>query len=654
MVPWALKPRRCSWAIMGEHMMHGGGGGFHMLRTRDLDKDIKLSEGLIRRVYRFADHYHARILTYLVLIVLASAVNAAGPLLGRAIIDDALIGRNRTLLLQLVAAVFAVALVSTLLTIINRYVSSKIGEGIIYDLRTALFNHVQRMPIAFFTRTQTGALISRLNTDVIGAQRALTDTTGTIVSTIVDVAITLTVMFLLDWKITLISLVLIPIFVLPSRSIGKTLQKFAKRQMEQNAAMNTQMTERFQIGGALLMKLFGRPSAENAAFQERAGAVRDLGVRSSIYGRFFFALFGLVAAMGTGLVYWLGGLQYLRDSKSFSIGTISAFAIYLMRLYAPVTMLTNARVELMTAFVSFDRVFEVLDFPSSIADKPSAVDLIEPKGRVEFDHVWFRYPPGSEVSIASLEGDRVDVGYDKDAWVLKDVSFTLEPGQMFALVGPSGAGKTTLSYLVPRLYDATQGAVRIDGNDVRDLTVASLADAVGMVTQDAHMFHETIRTNLQYAAPDATEADLIEAAKSAQIYDLIASMPDGFDTTVGERGYRLSGGEKQRLAIARLLLSNPAIMILDEATAHLDSESEQLIQRALAIALAGRSSLVIAHRLSTIVSADKILVVNDGRIVESGPHHELLAGSGLYQDLYRTQFQAGAAALASVDAPAQH
>ncbi len=635
-------------------MMHGGGGGFHMLRTRDLDKDIKLSEGLVRRIYRFAKHYHGRILAYLALIVLASAVSAVGPLLGLEIIDKALLGHNRTLLFQLVGAIFAVAMFGTLLTITNRYLSSKIGEGIIYDLRTALFSHVQRMPIAFFTRTQTGALISRLNTDVIGAQRALTDTTGTILSTIIDVVITLSVMFWLDWKITLISLVLIPVFVLPSRRIGKTLQKFAKRQMEQNAAMNTQMTERFQIGGALLMKLFGRPSTESNAFQERAGAVRDLGIRSSIYGRLFFALFGLVAAMGSGLVYLLGGLEYLRDPKSFTIGTISAFAVYLTRLYGPITMLTNARVELMTAFVSFDRVFEVLDFPSSIADKPSAVDLIEPKGRIEFDHVWFHYPPGSEVSIASLEGDRVDVGFDKDAWVLKDVSFTLEPGQMFALVGPSGAGKTTLSYLVPRLYDATQGAVRIDGHDVRDLTLASLADSVGMVTQDAHMFHETIRTNLQYAAPDATEADLIEAAKSAQIYDLIASMPDGFDTTVGERGYRLSGGEKQRLAIARLLLSNPTIMILDEATAHLDSESEQLIQRALAVALAGRSSLVIAHRLSTIVSADKILVVDDGRIVESGPHHELLAGSGLYQDLYRTQFQAGAAALASVDAPAQH
>jgi len=632
--------------------MHGG--GFHMLRTRDLDKDVKLSKGLVRRVYRFAAHYHARILAFLGLIVLASAVSAVGPLLGRAIIDDALIGGNRTLLFQLVGAIFAVAMLGTVLTITNRYFSSKIGEGIIYDLRTALFNHVQRMPIAFFTRTQTGALISRLNTDVIGAQRALTDTTGTIVSTIVDVAITLTVMLLLNWRITLISLVLIPIFVLPSRRIGKTLQKFAKKQMEQNAAMNTQMTERFQIGGALLMKLFGRPGTESAAFQERAGAVRDLGVRSSIYGRFFFALFGLVGALGTGLVYLLGGLAFLKEPESFTIGTISAFAIYLMRLYAPITMLTNARVELMTAFVSFDRVFEVLDFPSSIIDKPSAVDLVAPSGRIEFDRVWFRYPPGSEVSIASLEGDRVDFGYDKDAWVLKDLSFTLEPGQMFALVGPSGAGKTTLSNLVPRLYDATQGAVRIDGKDVKDLTLASLAAAVGVVTQDAHMFHETIRSNLQYAAPDASEEDLIEAAKSAQIYDLISSMPDGFDTTVGERGYRLSGGEKQRLAIARLLLKNPAIMILDEATAHLDSESEQLIQRALAVALAGRSSLVIAHRLSTIVSADKILVVEDGRIVESGPHRELLAGSGLYQDLYRTQFQAGAAALAAVDAPAQY
>ncbi|MEO7818358.1 MAG: ABC transporter ATP-binding protein, partial [Actinomycetota bacterium] len=545
---------------------------------------------------------------------------------------------------KLVGIVFGLAMFGALVTVAIRFLSSKIGEGLIFDLRVALFDHVQRMPIAFFTRTQTGSLISHLNNDVVGAQRAVTDTIGTILSTVIDVTITLTVMFILNWQVTLVTLVLVPIFVIPNRRIGKVLQKFVKRQMELNASMNTQMTERFQVGGALLTKLFGSPKVEIDAFSRRAGDVRDLGIKTALYGRVFFVLFGFTAAVGTAMVYLIGGIKHFDQPDVFTIGTITAFAAYLTRLYAPITMLTNARVEMMTAFVSFDRVFEVLDFPSSIIERVDAIELFEPKGSIDFTGVWFRYPAGSEVSIASLEEGKIDTKYDPEAWVLQDVSLRVERGQMFALVGPSGAGKTTLSMLVPRLYDVTQGVVKIDGIDVRDLTLPSLSRAVGVVTQDAHMFHDSIRSNMLYAKPDATENDLIEAAKAAQIYDLIASLPDGFDTTVGERGYRLSGGEKQRLAIARLLLKDPAIMILDEATAHLDSESEVLIQRALAEALQGRSSLVIAHRLSTIVKADQILVIDGGRIVERGTHHQLLAAGGLYEDLYTTQFSPGATA----------
>jgi ATP-binding cassette subfamily B protein len=612
-------------------------GHWRMIRPNELDQDAKISKDLVWRVFRFAKPYHARIAGYLILIVVASGVAAVPPLLYKAIIDKAIRGGRLDLLTLLAFGVLVVAVASAVLQIVTRLITSKIGEGLIYDLRVALFNHVQRMPIAFFTRTQTGALISRLNNDVVGAQRAVTETIGTILQTVIGVTITLVVMFSLQWQLTLISLALVPLFVIPTRRMGKALQKLIKKQMELNASMNTQMTERFQVGGALLVKLFGSYSTEQGEFGNRAGGVRDLGVKTALYGRMFFVAFGFVAAVGTALVYWIGGRQVIEHT--LTLGTLVAFSAYLTQLYAPITMLTNARVDLLTAFVSFERVFEVLDFPSSIVEKPGAAGLVAPRGLVEFRKVWFRYPRGSEVSIASLEEGKFETSYNPEAWVLKEVSFSIEPGKMVALVGPSGAGKTTISMLVPRLYDVNEGAVQIDGHDVRDLTIASLSKAIATVTQDPHMFHDSIRANLMYAKPDATEAELIEVARAAQIHDLISSLPDRYDTMVGERGYRLSGGEKQRLAIARLLLKDPAVMILDEATAHLDSESELLIQRALAQAFAGRSSLVIAHRLSTIVSANEILVIDAGRIVERGTHFDLLDGGGLYEELYRTQFQ---------------
>lgn len=620
--------------------MHGGGGmGMgRMLRSGELDKDLKLSKGLIKRVAQFARPYRWGLLMLLVTLGIASFLSVYVPgRLAIRIFDDALLVKNRSLLATLVIVFIAVAVSTAIVQVIARWLSSRIGEGLIFDLRVGLYDHVQKMPLAFFTRTQTGALISRLSTDVVGAQRAITETTAGVVSIIMDLGFALGGMWGVSPKLTFISMALVPLFLLPTRKMGKLLQRLIRQQMENNAQMSSQMTERFQIGGALLVKLFGTPHTEVAEFSDKAGKVRDLGIRTAIYGRVFFVMFGLVASVGTGLVYWFGGNDVI--SGDMTVGKLVAFTMFLTRMYMPITMLSNIRIEVMTAMVSFDRVFELLDFPIAIADKPNAVDLENPRGLIEFRDVKFRYPTPSEVTLESLELKGSEARERANDLVLQDVSFTIQAGQMFALVGPSGAGKTTITSLVPRLYEASEGAVLVDGKDVRDLTLDSLRDAIGVVTQDAHMFHETIRHNLQYARPGATEQDIEDALKAAQIWDLIDSLPDRLDTPVGERGYRLSGGEKQRLAIARLLLKNPAIMILDEATAHLDSESERLIQRALAQALSGRSSLVIAHRLSTIVNADQILVIDDGRVVERGTHFELLEKGGLYGELYRTQFQ---------------
>jgi ATP-binding cassette subfamily B protein len=496
---------------------------------------------------------------------------------------------------------------------------------------------VQHQPLSFFTRTQTGSLMSRMNNDVIGAQQAVTNTLGTVFSNIVTVVVTLTFMLALEWRLTLLTLVILPAFIIPAKRMGPTLQRLTRESMQLNASMNNTIAERFNVGGALVVKLFGRHRQESETFADRAGRVRDIGVQTAMYSRVLFVALGLVAAIGTAIVYFVGG--NLAISGTIGVGTIAAFTVYVSQIYQPLTQLANARVDVLTALVSFERVFEVLDFPPLIADRPGAVDLVEPVGRVEFDHVWFRHPAAAVSSIASLEETTAATDTDESDWILRDVSFTVAPGELVALVGPSGAGKTTSALLVPRIHDVSAGEVRVDGHDVRDYTLESLRDAVGMVMQDPHLFHDTIRNNLRYARPDATDDELVEACRAARIHDMIASLPDGYDTVVGERGYRMSGGEKQRLAIARMLLKDPAVVILDEATSHLDSESELAIQQALADALVGRTSLVIAHRLSTIVAADSIHELEYGRNKESGRHDELLRAGGLYTDLYRTQLE---------------
>jgi ATP-binding cassette subfamily B protein len=609
---------------------------------KTVDRDV------VKRVWRFARPYRWMLLLFLGTIVLTALVEVAPPLLFRRLID--LLVSNKDAIDQrafpgdslrtidvLAGAALLLALADAVLGVAQRWWSARIGEGVIFDLRVALFDHVERMPIAFFTRTQTGALISRLNNDVIGAQQALTGTLGTVVSNVISLITTLAVMIALEWRLTLLSLVVLPAFIIPAKRVGRRLQVITREGMQVNASMNATMTERFNVAGALLVKLFGSYDRETGSFSDRAGRVRDIGIKSAMYGRIFFVAMGLVAAIGTALVYWLGARMVI--AGTFTTGTIVAFALYVTRIYMPLTSLTNARIDLMTAFVSFDRVFEVLDTPPSIADRPGAHDLVTPAGRVDVSDVWFRYPAGTSVSIASLEGDgTAPLSDEASDWILKGVSFTAEPGDMVALVGPSGAGKTTLSTLIPRLYDVTSGSVRVDGADVRDLTLASLNSAIGVVTQDAHLFHDTIGSNLRYAKPDATDEELVIACRAARIHDVIAALPDGYDTVVGERGYRMSGGEKQRLAIARVLLKDPAIVILDEATAHLDSETELLIQQALAEALSGRTSVVIAHRLSTVQAADQILVLDEGRIIERGTHDKLLGSGGLYEELYETQY----------------
>ncbi|WP_131785582.1 ABC transporter ATP-binding protein [Protofrankia symbiont of Coriaria ruscifolia] len=596
----------------------------------------KLRPGTLRRIVGFARPYRRMLAGFLVLIVVDAALGATTPLIFKAIIDKGIIPGRVGVVQALAALVGFIAVINALLALAQRWFSARIGEGLIFDMRARLFDHVQRQPLAFFTRTQTGALISRLNNDVLGAQSAFTGTLSSVLSNVVSVGFVLVAMVVLSWQITIVSLLLLPVFVVPARLLGPKLADLTRESYGLNAAMNTVMTERFNVSGAMLAKLYGRPSRENDGFTTKAARVRDIGITQAMYGRIFFVSLTLVASLATAIVYGVGG-RFAAEG-ALQVGTVVALTSYLSRLYGPLTQLSNVNVDVMTALVSFERVFEVLDLPPAISDRPGAVDLPPGSSMIEFDDVGFRYPAADEVSLASLESVAVLDKRPSEA-VLHHVSFRAEPGELVALVGPSGAGKTTISQLVPRMYDAVSGAVRVGGHDVRDITLRSLRDAVGVVTQDAHLFHDTIRANLAYARPEATQEQMWAAMDAAQIGAVVRALPDGLDTVVGDRGYRLSGGEKQRLAIARLLLKEPSIVVLDEATAHLDSESEAAVQQALATALAGRTSLVIAHRLSTVRDADRILVVEDGRLVDSGRHTELLARGGLYAELYRTQFE---------------
>jgi ATP-binding cassette, subfamily B, bacterial len=602
-------------------------------------RKASIDRATVRRIWRFLSPYKAMLGLYLLAIIGAAVVGALPPLLIKTLIDKGIKNHDMGLVNLLAAEMVGLALAITAISLLNRWFASRIGEGLIYDLRTALYDHVQRMPIAFFTRTQTGSLMSRLTSDVLDAQNSV-GTVASVVSDVMTLVATLGFMAALSLPITLLALSVVPPFVLLDRLLAKRITRLSRHRMNLNASMSTTMNERFNVSGALLVKLFGRPDHEQREFARRAAAVRDTGVQQALLGRILFAALSLVGAVGTAAVYWLGGRAAV--SGSLAVGSVVALAAYVTRLYSPLTDLASTRVDVLTALVSFDRVFEVLDAPRAIDDKPGALPLPQPVvGRIEATDVRFRYPASSTVSIASLEAEGSLLSPEPLSEVLQDVSFVAEPGTMTALVGPSGAGKTTLSALLSRLYDVTAGSIRIDGHDVRDVTLASLSKATGVVTQDAHMFHDTIAVNLRYAKPDATDDELVAACRAARIHDVIESLPDGYDTLVGERGYRLSGGEKQRLAIARVLLKDPAIVILDEATAHLDSETESLIQLALAVALAGRTSIVIAHRLSTIQAADQILVIDHGRIVERGGHDTLILEGGLYSELYETQYSRG-------------
>ncbi|HEY2281455.1 MAG TPA: ABC transporter ATP-binding protein [Streptosporangiaceae bacterium] len=603
----------------------------------------KLKKGTVRRILTYARPYRGALTAFMVTTALDALITVVNPLLLREVIDKGILTRNQGLVIGIAAAVAGVALFDAFLGVINRWFSARIGESLIYDLRTQVFRHVQQQPVAFFTRAQTGSLVSRLNSDVIGAQQAITSTMSSVLSSVLSLVAILITMFYLSWLVSVITLALIPLFILPARRVGRRMQRLTRESMQLDAEMGSTMTERFNVAGAMLVKLFGRPQEEEEVFAGRAARVRDIGISTAMYGQVFFIALTLLAALSTAVVYGLGGSLIIRGV--FQLGTLVALTTLLGRVYAPITSLSNVQVTVMTALVSFDRVFEVLDLKPLIEDKPDATQLPRtgPDGRapdIEFDDVTFRYPSASEVSLASLESIALPVPERPEANrdVLREISFTAPSGQLTALVGPSGGGKTTITNLAARLYDPDAGAIRIGGQDLRDVTQDSLHQAVGVVTQDAHLFHDTLRANLLYARPDASEAEVIEACRAAQIWDLIETLPDGLNTVVGDRGYRLSGGEKQRVALARLLLKAPTMVILDEATAHLDSESEAAVQRALQTALAGRTSLVIAHRLSTIRDADQILVIDSGRVAERGTHAELLATGGLYAELYHTQF----------------
>ncbi len=640
---------------------------FQVLHSMSGSKDAPkgIDRATVRRVWAFSTPYRGMVVGFVILIVLGTAIGLVPTFAFRDIIDTAIpqgieTGDNGRLT-WLGVIVVAAAVAAAFISMIERWLSSRIGEGIIYDLRDKLFRHVQAMPLGFFTQTQTGALISRLNNDVIGAQRAFTTFLSTVIGNVINLGITLVTMFFLEWRLTLLSLLILPFFIIPSRRVGHRMADITRESMELNASMNTTMTERFNVSGAMLVKLFGRPRVEADEFATRAARVRDIGIRSAMYARIFMTAMTLVGALGTAAIYWLGGVMVINGT--ITIGDLAALSLLVVRVYLPLTALTNARVDVTSALVSFERVFEILDMANPIEDAPDAVALDNVEGHIRFDGVTFTYPSADESTLASLEdgtprrmpargpGSRIGAGLTPvtsgpsyaggEAEVLHGVDIDIAAGQLVAVVGPSGAGKSTLLNLVPRLYDVTGGALTIDGVDVRSATQESLRKAIGVVNQDPHMFHDTVGANLRYAAPDATDDDLRRVATAARIIDVIDALPEGFDTVVGERGYRLSGGEKQRLAIARMLLKDPAIVILDEATSHLDTENEAQIQAALETALAGRTSLVIAHRLSTITNADQIIVLDDGRVAERGTHDELRAIGGLYETLYENLLRTG-------------
>jgi ATP-binding cassette, subfamily B, bacterial len=629
-------------------MMSGGaGGGFRIaggpLRLDDSITRQKVRPGTVRRILPYAKPYRWALALLMFVTSLNAGITVANPLLLAIVIDRGILPHRFAVLIWLSLVIVALGLLEAVAMYLQAWSSARIGQGVLLNLRTKVFTHVQQQPLAFFTRSQTGSLVSRLNTDVVGAQQAVTSLLSQTLSTIVTLALILAALFALSWQITIVALVVIPLFMVPARLVGRRMQRLAREQMQLDAELGSRMNERFNVAGALLTKLYGRQDEESDLFASRAGRVRDVAVMSNVYGSAVPIILTLLATLMTAMIYGLGGSFVINGT--LKIGTLVAMALLVTRLYGPINQVTNIQINFLTALVSFDRVFEILDLKPLISDRPTAAALPpEETGgsapAIEFDDVRFRYPAAKEISLASLESIALPVPErsDSQAWVLQDVSFVAPGGKLTALVGPSGAGKTTITHLVPRLYDPGSGVVRIGGHDLRDLTLKSLYATVGVVPQEAHLFHDTIRTNLLYARPDATEQELREACEAARIWDLLSSLPDGLDTVAGDRGYRFSGGEKQRLALARLLLKAPPVVVLDEATAHLDSESEVAIQQALKTALAGRTSLVIAHRLSTIREADQILVIDAGRVRERGTHDELLATGGLYAELYRTQF----------------
>ena len=618
---------------------HGAWLNYRSMTADPSLKEQKLKPGTIKRIFSFAKPYQSSIYIYLATVVVDAALIVATPLLLKKLIDDGVIPKDGAVVTQLAFLVGLIAVADAAFNMLGRYFSSRIGEGLIFDLRSLVFAHVQKQSIAFFTRTQTGALISRINSDVIGAQQAFTSTLSGLVSNVVSLFLVGITMLILSWQITLFSLIMLPLFLFPTKWVGRRLQALTRESFSLNSQMSSTMTERFNVSGAMLVALYGQPQREEFSFRERARRVADIGIKMAMLNRLFFIALTSVAAVATAFAYGIGG--HLAITGGLTVGTLLAITALLARLYGPLTALSNVRIDIMTSLVSFERVFEVLDLEPMVQDKKDAITLLISKGKVEFKNVDFSYPNASEISLASLESvakaEMVSSGQ-----VLRGVSFTALPGTTVALVGPSGAGKTTISALLPRIYDVTAGSIEIDGFDIRDLTLESLRGSIGVVMQDAHLFHESIAENLRYAKNDATVEEMQAACEAAQIWELIRSLPNGLDTMVGERGHRLSGGEKQRLAIARVLLKSPSIVILDEATAHLDSENEQLVHAALAHALVGRTSIVIAHRLSTVREADQILVLEKGEIVERGKHEELISLGGLYSELYNRQDLTGA------------